>query len=111
MSEDGAITEEEKVKLYKEIIEGYSDENIVIKTHPREKTEYKKYFPKALIITEKFPLEVVALLNIGFKEVVTIFSTAAFHFKGVSNVKIVGTAGTEKLKNYFGTVKEIYYKV
>lgn len=111
LSEDGALTEEEKIELYRNILKKYSDDNIIIKTHPREKTDYKQYFSKALIINEKFPLEIVALLNINFKEVVTIFSTAAFHFKGISNVKIEGTEKIGKLKKRFGETKETYYKI
>lgn len=73
-------TEEEKIKIYKEVIKEYaSNENVIIKIHPREVTDYAKYFQdyrKVKIIKEKFPVEVLNFMNIKFKKVITIFSTS-----------------------------------
>lgn len=78
--EDGLLkTEEEKVNLYKNIIRKYtSGEKIVIKTHPRETTDYFKYFNKEkniIIIEERFPIEILNFLDIKFKKVISVFST------------------------------------
>lgn len=111
LSEDGIITEKEKIKIYKEITSKYKDENIVIKRHPREKTEYKKYFPNSIIIEKQFPLEILMLLNVKFTEVVTLFSTAALNFKEITNVNFVGTEKYFKLKKEYGDIKKVYYKI
>lgn len=72
--------EEEKVNLYKKIIKKYtSGEKIVLKTHPRETTDYFKYFKEEkniVIIEEKFPIEVLNFLDIKFKRVISVASTA-----------------------------------
>ena len=73
-------TEEEKVELYKEIIKEYTDNNnVIIKTHPRERTNYEDYFKdndKVKIIEEIFPLELVNFFPIKFKKVITVSSTS-----------------------------------
>lgn len=111
LSEDGIITEKEKIEIYKEVIEKNKLENIMIKPHPREKTNYKNIFPDIELIEGKFPLEILMLLGINFKEVITIFSTAALNFKGITNVNFIGTEDNINLKEKVGEIKKVYYKI
>ena len=111
LSEDGIITEKEKIGIYKEVIEKNKLENIMIKPHPREKTNYKNIFPDVELIEGKFPLEILMLLGINFKEVITIFSTAALNFKGITNVNFIGTEDNIHLKEKVGEIKKVYYKI
>lgn len=109
LSEDGAITEEEKVLLYSEIISKYEKEEIIIKKHPREKTNYKKIFKEILIIEDNFPAEFFFLLDIKFKKIITIFSTiAATLGKNIENIEIdfYGTEINEKLLKKFGSCEK-----
>lgn len=73
-------TEQEKINLYKEIIEQYAlEENVIIKKHPAEITDYCRYFKEyknIKIMSERFPVEIFNLLNIKFKKVITVFSTS-----------------------------------
>lgn len=110
-SEDDYISEKEKIEMYKEIINMYPNQKVVIKPHPREVTDYKKIFPNLDVVEGKFPLEVLMLLGVEFKEVVTVYSTAALNFKGVTNVNYLGTENYPKIKARFGEVKKVYYKV
>jgi hypothetical protein len=59
LSEDGLVDENEKVKYYGEIVKKYINEYIIfLKPHPRENTEYSKYFDRMVIILPKlFPVE------------------------------------------------------
>ena len=111
LSEDGIISEKEKIEIYKEIVEKNKSENIMIKPHPREKTNYKNIFPNIELIEGKFPLEILMLLGINFKEVITIFSTAVLNFKGITNVNFIGTENNEHLKEKVGEIKKVYYKI
>ncbi len=111
LSEDKIISEEEKISIYKEIIDKYSYGNVIIKIHPREKTDYKKIYSDIEIINGKFPLELLMLLGIYFKTVVTIFSTAALNFKGMSNVHFIGTENYPKLLEKCARAKEEYFEV
>lgn len=107
LSEDGIIEEAEKIELYKKIIVKYNEEELVIKTHPREKTKYEIIFKKSLIIKETFPSEILSFIGFKPEKAVTIFSSAVF---GVGeNVKIdfYGTEIHEKLYNKFGSCSKI----
>lgn len=79
-SEDGDMSENEKIKLYRKILEKLSvkNYNILIKSHPREKTEYQKIFKgkNILILPKDFPLELVNLLGNSIKIGITVSSTA-----------------------------------
>lgn len=110
-SEDKFISEEEKIGIYKDIINMYSREKIIIKPHPREKTEYTSIFPEIEVLQGSFPLEILMLLGIKFKEVVTIYSTAALNFKGVTNINYLGTVNYPKIMRKFGKIEKIYYKI
>ncbi|ABS39860.1 polysialyltransferase family glycosyltransferase [Clostridium botulinum] len=75
LSEDGYITEEEKIELYKHIIDTHGqDYNIILKRHPREKTIYN--FPQALELDGNFPSEVFKLLDIKFEKAIGICTGA-----------------------------------
>lgn len=106
LSEDEIITEEEKIKIYREIIEKQNGRKIYIKAHPREKTNYGDIFKELniKIIENGFPIELLLLLNINFSKVITLFSTGALNFKGRSEVEFIGTEKYPKLYERFGKI-------
>lgn len=106
LSEDGIISEDEKVNLYRKILKNYDIDNVVIKIHPREKTKYKELFPNVEVIGKKIPSEILYLLDIKFSKVVTIFSTAALIDKNIE-IDFYGTEINEKLFKKFGTMDKI----
>lgn len=80
-SEDGEMTEDSKVQIYREMIHQLKTEklNIMIKSHPRETTDYRKCFSDASVqvLPKEFPLELLNLvipqkIDIG----ITVSSTA-----------------------------------
>ena len=81
-SEDKIISENEKIELYRKIIEKYNKNSLMIKVHPREKTEYDKIF----------------------KNVVTISSTAVSVFLKSSDIDFYGSEIHPKILNYFGNL-------
>lgn len=106
LSEEGIISEREKIELYTKILAKYKEKEIIIKSHPREKTEYSKYFKRALVIEEKYPAELLYLIGIEISKIVTIFSTAALTFrKNAKNIEIdfYGTEIHNKLFQRFGS--------
>lgn len=80
LSEDGFISEEYKIHLYKKIIEGFQKDGykIYLKSHPREKTQYDKTISEIdEVISGNFPLEILNLNPlIKFDKGITIFSSA-----------------------------------
>lgn len=106
LSEDGVISEEEKIKLYSKIISNYNKNDLVIKKHPREKTDYKKVFPEIEVLNQNFPAELFSVLNIKFQKAITIFSTAALVNKKIE-IDFYGTEIHSKLLKRFGSMESI----
>jgi hypothetical protein len=68
---DGVFSDEEKiVRIYADIIKKYDKNRIVIKPHPADAIEYKKYFPDIPVIDKSFPAEL--LKYVGYKPMVVI---------------------------------------
>nr|WP_102408560.1 glycosyltransferase family 52 [Parabacteroides bouchesdurhonensis] len=81
LSEDQLISFDDKISIYKSLVSGYDEKQLVIKMHPRENTDYRMYFPDACIINSPFPVELLVLNKKGrFKTVITVNSTAIYAF-------------------------------
>lgn len=106
ISEDTDITEKEKIDIYKKIIKNYNENEIIIKPHPREITDYKKYFNNIEVLRKDIPMELISFLINNLEEVITLFSTSAFEFKNITKVKFLGTIFDERLIKNYGIIKE-----
>ncbi|WP_300363804.1 glycosyltransferase family 52 [Fusobacterium sp.] len=107
ISEDSNILEDEKIEIYKSVISKYKEKDILIKPHPREKTDYKKYFREAEILDKNIPMEMISFLIENLEEVITLFSTAIFEFKFITKVKFLGTNFDKRLVENFGKIDKI----
>lgn len=77
LSEDNMMSETDKVELYSRIIGNYGAQNVVMKPHPREKTNWAEIFPNMPIIPRQIPVELLTKL-VRLNKVAGFFSTAAF---------------------------------
>lgn len=107
LSEDGIISEKEKVDIYSKILKKYPKEKILIKCHPRETTNYEVFFPEYKVLKDKYPVEILDLIGVDIKKVVTLFSTAVFEFKREVKVDFYGTEVDKKIFKKFGTQDNI----
>lgn len=107
MSEDGILSEDRKIELYSKVLEKYPEKSIIIKPHPREKTDYSKYFPQCYVMKEKYPVELLAVMGIKLERVVTLFSTAVFGFGKDVAIDFYGTEVDNKLFERFGSCDNI----
>lgn len=107
LSEDKIITEEEKIKIYSKIIKKYPKNRLIIKIHPREKTNYRNIFEGYLILDNPFPFEILNLLNVKFKKAVTLFSTAALSLGKEVEVDFYGTEVHTKILERFGSCDNV----
>jgi hypothetical protein len=75
LSEDKFTSEQQKRKLYKEIISKYQGNyQVIIKKHPRERTTYN--FENVLELEGDFPSEIFTMLGIRFKKAIGICTSA-----------------------------------
>lgn len=107
LSEDGVISEDEKIKLYSKIIKKYDQKKLIIKCHPREKTNYKDIFKDYLVINDIFPFEIFKLLDIKLKKVITLFSTAALAVDENIEIDFYGTEVHTKILERFGSCDNV----
>lgn len=107
MSEDGILSEERKIEIYSKVLEKYSNKSVIIKAHPREKTDYSKIFPRCYVMKEKYPVELLAVMGIKLERVVTLFSTAVFGFEKDVKIDFYGTEIDKKLFERFGSCDNI----
>lgn len=98
------IDENIKLNIYKDMLDTYAkNENIIIKTHPGEKTNYNKYFENyknIQIISKTFPIEILSFLNIRFKQILTISSTAINFIENADKKIELGDDYLHSLVNY-----------
>ena len=96
-SETELITEDEKIEMYKQILSKIGHNDIIIKPHPREKTNYSKYFPNYVILNTKAPMQLLTLNGIKFESAYSINSTALFDFPYRLKVCVLGSEIYPKL--------------
>jgi hypothetical protein len=75
LSEDGLCSEDEKISSYRKLVDKYrTNFNIVLKKHPRERTNYN--FDDVLELDGEFPSEVFTMLNFEFEKALGICTSA-----------------------------------
>ena len=110
-TESFELTLEEELEIYNDIISKHNPKDIIIKPHPRETKDYKKYFPNIRIITTPFPLEIFNLIDVKFKKIITIHSSAALNFKDVEVEFYEGEINNEQVNAGRKQVKKQYYEM
>lgn len=78
LSEDGLMSEDEKISLYSRVLQRYPHSDIYLKPHPRERTDYQVVFGGQItIIPRELPLEILSWYdNVNFDVVITWNSSA-----------------------------------
>lgn len=107
LSEDRIINEEEKIEIYRQILSKYKEEDVIIKPHPREKTDYLKYFPKSKILEREILLELLILNGLKVRRVITLFSTAVFNLGHETKIDFYGTEVHPNILKRFGSMDHI----
>lgn len=105
-SEDKILSEKEKISLYKYIIDYYGEKNIILKTHPRETTDYKLYFKDLEIISSPVPLQLLSLIcDLKIETAISINSTSIFAMDSNIEKKIIYPSKLPK-NNIYGFLIE-----
>lgn len=78
LAEDNLLSHSKKIALYQYLVKKYNVGKLYIKVHPREREDYTKIFPNAVILGNNgVPFELLQLKeDFHFKRAITAFSTA-----------------------------------
>lgn len=104
LSEDNIITEEEKIELYRELLKNESHKDIVIKIHPRERTDYNKWFPDVLVFDKRVPMQLFNIIGLHFTKAMTLCSTSVTGFGKDTQVVFAGTEIHENIVKAYGHI-------
>lgn len=108
LSEDGFMDEKDKIEIYKNLLNGISTEGILFKKHPRDKTDYTKYFTGISMFEKCIPMEILSLLGIKYNKIYTVFSTSALNINYPADIVFLGTSVHPNLVKYFGKIDYIF---
>ena len=89
-SEQEIISEEEKIDMYRIVLQKLGNE-VVIKPHPMETTDYSIYFPNNVILKTTAPMQLLSLNGIKFDIAYSVNSTALFDFPYKIKVCVLGS--------------------
>jgi len=96
------FSKQEQIDLYREVVEDYPQNEIVIKVHPRDKINYHTYFPDTEIFNKPIPMQLISLLGVRFEKAVTFSSSSVLSFPYEIEVKKIGISSNKKLEEFFG---------
>lgn len=105
LNEDKLVqTEEEKIEIYRKALVDVDYSTVIIKPHPRERTDYAKFFPGASVLDGQLPFQLLSLNGVKLKKAITLFSTAALSLDSDVEIKWYGTSLSETLANKYGSI-------
>lgn len=105
-SEDGYITESEKIDIYKSLLnhyeKNYDISEICIKPHPRELTDYSKHFA-CTVVNSPVPAQIL-IIEMGIKVISTLYSSVGFMSNQGCTIDLFGTSPSDNLKSKVGVI-------
>ena len=106
-SEFGHMSEEKKIDIYKKTIEKYANKDhfIIIKSHPKETTDYQKVFGQYMLLPGAIPIELISDLFVSIDTCVSINSTAQLNIRAKHNIMIEGEFNEKGWKKYMNHLK------
>ena len=117
LSEDGFYTEKQKLEIYARVINRFKNERLIIKPHPRDRSDYSSIFPSLTVLPNSFPMEILNFIDIKFEHAITICSGSVFNFDYPIKVSFLGTIDYRNLIKPLGSLtsqyigKDEYYKI
>ena len=98
--EDCGLSLDEMLQLYKPYVERFN--SIVIKIHPRDKFDYKKYFPNVEIMRNQAPMQLLNAMGVVYPRALTVCSTALSAMPSNTERIYLGTKINSKILDTYG---------
>ncbi len=95
---------EEHHRVFRDVIAKYPQEDLIIKTHPRDiNYPYEREFPGIIIFRKPIPMEIFKLIGVNFSTIITLFSTSVSQYDGV-NIDWYGTEVSDYCYRHYGHI-------
>ncbi len=109
--EDCGLSEKEMYDIYSPYVNKYLGDGLIIKPHPRDSFNYEKYFPNAVTLRTKAPMQLIDAIGLKVKRAITVCSTSISpYLNGTAEIIWIGTDINPKIKNFFGDIQLENYK-
>ena len=109
--EDCGLSEKEMFDIYSPYINKYLGEGLIIKPHPRDTFNYGKYFPTAVTLRTKAPMQLIDAIGLRVKRAITVCSTSISpYLNGTTEIIWIGTDINPKIRDFFGDIRLENYK-
>ncbi|MBN1182304.1 MAG: hypothetical protein JXB49_08460 [Bacteroidales bacterium] len=106
LSEDGIMSEDEKIKLFADIVSNKDNNKIFIKPHPREITDYSKKFANIILLPKLFPLELLLNNNeIKIDKAFTYYSSSIVNSENIKETTILNEYYKKKIDSLKKSIK------
>lgn len=103
--EDCKLSEKEYCNILERLFNHYNKSEILVKTHPRDKFNYTKYFPEIAVFSKSVNSQLLHLLGHTPQRVVTFFSSAVEVFPDTVECDFYGTHIHPSVYAIFGDYK------
>lgn len=103
--EDCKLSYDDYCDLLNKLFSHYDKNDIIIKTHPRDKFDYSKYFPEIAVYSKTVNSQLLQLLGLSPKRVVTFCSSAVEAFPESVECDYYGTNVHPSVQAFFGDYK------
>jgi len=100
--QDNMLTEQEYVSLLQSVFSGYDASQIVIKTHPRDRFDYRRYFPEIAVYDKKINIQLLLLSDVHIQRAVTICSSSINAFPNDVEADWFGSQVHPAIQQYYG---------
>lgn len=107
---DNILSEKEYVDLLKKIFSHYDNSQLIIKLHPRDKFDYKYYFPDIEVYNKPVNIQLLVLMGTRVSKAVTICSSSVNAFPETVDVDWYGVNIHPNLKSFYGDTLKPYRK-
>ena len=87
------VSEKDQINCYKSMISEYAGDgqNIVIKPHPRDTIDYKKWFENVIVLDSSISAEILGVsTSMRIRRIITLSSSAVLAFQNVDSYIILG---------------------
>ena len=101
---DAHFSQEELVNLLMPYFTKYGTKNILVKLHPRDTFDYKKYFPDVETLYTKAPQQLLSLIGFHFSTAITICSSAVSSVNKDCEVIWIGAECDSRIIKAYGHV-------